>query len=114
VGGRGPGLPPGGGGTGAALGGRLTSLTRRAGAVRTSPAPSRASPGERGGPPGPARRPPLGGPSGPPAPARASGGAPPAVRDAFRSLGQALPTLWLQDTFSRAQRKALLRCLIDK
>src|SRR5262245_38720103 len=39
---------------------------------------------------------------------------PPALRDAFRSLGQSLPTLWHQDTFSRAQRKALLRCLIDK
>ena len=39
---------------------------------------------------------------------------PPDLRDAFRSLGQSLPTLWPQDTFSRAQRKALLRCLIDK
>src|SRR5262252_811307 len=39
---------------------------------------------------------------------------PPGLRDAFRSLGQSLPTLWPQDTFSRAQRKALLRCLIDK
>ena len=39
---------------------------------------------------------------------------PPELREAFRSLGQALPTLWQQDTFSRAQRKALLRCLIDK
>jgi len=39
---------------------------------------------------------------------------PPDLREAFRSLGQALPTLWPQDTFSRAQRKALLRCLIDK
>ena len=36
------------------------------------------------------------------------------LREAFRSLGQSLPTLWPQDTFSRAQRKALLRCLIDK
>jgi Recombinase zinc beta ribbon domain/Recombinase len=39
---------------------------------------------------------------------------PPALRAACRSLGQALPTLWPQDTFRRAQRKALLRCLIDK
>jgi DNA invertase Pin-like site-specific DNA recombinase len=39
---------------------------------------------------------------------------PPALREAFRTLGQSLPTLWHQDTFSRAQRKALLRCLIDK
>jgi hypothetical protein len=39
---------------------------------------------------------------------------PPDLRAAFRSLGQSLPRLWLQDTFSRAQRKALLRCLIDK
>jgi hypothetical protein len=39
---------------------------------------------------------------------------PPHLREAFHSLGQALPTLWHQDTFSRAQRKALLRCLIDK
>lgn len=39
---------------------------------------------------------------------------PPALRDAFRSLGPARPTLWPQDTFSRAQRKALRRCLIDK
>src|SRR5262249_59676304 len=39
---------------------------------------------------------------------------PPDLREAFRSLGQALPTLWSEETFSRAQRKALLRCLIDK
>jgi hypothetical protein len=38
----------------------------------------------------------------------------PALREAFRSLGPSLPTLWHQDTLSRAQRKALLRCLIDK
>jgi DNA invertase Pin-like site-specific DNA recombinase len=36
------------------------------------------------------------------------------LRTAFTSLGEALPTLWQQDTLSRAQRKALLRCLIDK
>ena len=39
---------------------------------------------------------------------------PPELRAALRSLGQALPTLWRQNTLSRAQRKALLRCLIDK
>jgi len=39
---------------------------------------------------------------------------PPDLREACRSLGQSLPTLWPQDTCSRAQRKALLRCLIDK
>jgi DNA invertase Pin-like site-specific DNA recombinase len=39
---------------------------------------------------------------------------PPALREAFRTLGHSLPTLWHQDTLSRAQRKALLRCLIDK
>jgi len=32
---------------------------------------------------------------------------------AFTSLGTALPAVWQQDTLSRAQRKALLRCLID-
>ena len=37
-----------------------------------------------------------------------------ALREAFRALGQALPTLWSQDTCSRAQRKALLRCLLAK
>jgi len=39
---------------------------------------------------------------------------PPELREAFCSLGQSLPTLWRQETLSRAQRKALLRCLIDK
>ena len=39
---------------------------------------------------------------------------PPALRQAFSTLGQALPRLWQQDTLSRVQRKALLRCLIDK
>src|SRR4029453_6045832 len=39
---------------------------------------------------------------------------PPELRAALSSLGQALPTLWRQNTLSRAQRKALLRCLIDK
>jgi len=39
---------------------------------------------------------------------------PPELREAFRTLGQSLPTLWHQETLSRAQRKALLRGLIDK
>ena len=39
---------------------------------------------------------------------------PPALREAFSTLGHSLPTLWHQDIVSRAQRKALLRCLIDK
>jgi hypothetical protein len=39
---------------------------------------------------------------------------PPALREAFSTLGQSLPTLWPQETVSRAQRKALLRCLIEK
>jgi DNA invertase Pin-like site-specific DNA recombinase len=39
---------------------------------------------------------------------------PPALREALSTLGQSLPTLWHQDTLSRAQRKALLRCLIEK
>jgi DNA invertase Pin-like site-specific DNA recombinase len=38
----------------------------------------------------------------------------PALRETFSTVGQALPTLWHQDTVSRAQRKALLRCLIEK
>jgi len=39
---------------------------------------------------------------------------PPALREAFSMLGHSLPTLWHQETVSRAQRKALLRCLIEK
>jgi hypothetical protein len=39
---------------------------------------------------------------------------PPALREAFRTLGQSLPTLWPQDTLSRAQRKVLLRCRMEK
>jgi len=39
---------------------------------------------------------------------------PPALRQAFSTLGQALPNLWHQDTLSRVQRQALLRCLIEK
>ena len=38
----------------------------------------------------------------------------PALRATFSTVGQALPTLWHQDALSRAQRKALLRCLIEK
>jgi DNA invertase Pin-like site-specific DNA recombinase len=37
---------------------------------------------------------------------------PPELREALRSLGQSLPTLWPHDMCSRAQRKALLRCRI--
>ena len=37
----------------------------------------------------------------------------PELREALRSLGQSLPTLGQQDTLRRAQRKSLLRCLID-
>ena len=39
---------------------------------------------------------------------------PPALREAFSTLGHSLPTLWHQGTVSRTQRKALLRCLIEK
>ncbi len=39
---------------------------------------------------------------------------PPTLREAFSTLGHTLPTLWHQDTVSRAQRKALLRCLLEK
>ena len=38
---------------------------------------------------------------------------PPELREALRSLGQSLPTLWQHAMCSRAQRKALRRCLID-
>ena len=39
---------------------------------------------------------------------------PPALREAFSTLGHSLPTLWHQETLSRTQRKALLRCLLEK
>ncbi len=39
---------------------------------------------------------------------------PQALRSAFHTLGTSLPTVWQQDTLSRTQRKALLRCLMDK
>src|SRR5882724_2503421 len=36
------------------------------------------------------------------------------LQAAFRAIGQKLPELWSTDVLSQAQRKALLRCLIDK
>jgi DNA invertase Pin-like site-specific DNA recombinase len=39
---------------------------------------------------------------------------PPELQAAFREIGQKLPELWPHDVLSQAQRKALLRCLIDK
>jgi len=39
---------------------------------------------------------------------------PPALQAAFRAIGQRLPELWPTDVLSQAQRKAILRCLIDK
>src|SRR4030095_3704608 len=39
---------------------------------------------------------------------------PPALQAAFRAMGQHLPALWPTDVLAQAQRKALLRCLIDK
>jgi DNA invertase Pin-like site-specific DNA recombinase len=39
---------------------------------------------------------------------------PPTLREAFSTLGASLSTLWHQGTVSRAQRKALLRCLLEK
>src|SRR5438128_5238346 len=38
----------------------------------------------------------------------------PTIQAAFRAIGQKLPELWSTDILSQAQRKALLRCLIDK
>jgi DNA invertase Pin-like site-specific DNA recombinase len=38
----------------------------------------------------------------------------PTLQAAFRAIGQKLPELWPTDVLSQAQRKALLRCLIDK
>ena len=38
----------------------------------------------------------------------------PTLQAAFRAIGQKLPELWSTDILSQAQRKALLRCLIDK
>jgi DNA invertase Pin-like site-specific DNA recombinase len=45
----------------------------------------------------------------PPAPALSPG-----LQAAFRAIGQKLPELWPTDVLSQAQRKAILRCLIDK
>jgi hypothetical protein len=39
---------------------------------------------------------------------------PPALQVAFHAIGQHLPALWATDVLSQAQRKVLLRCLIDK
>src|SRR3989441_7200328 len=39
---------------------------------------------------------------------------PPALQAAFRAIGQHLPERWSTDVLSQRQRKALLRCLIDK
>lgn len=36
------------------------------------------------------------------------------LRAAFTSLGEGLPRLWQSDVLTRAQRKALVRCLVDK
>ncbi len=36
------------------------------------------------------------------------------LQTAFRAIGQHLPTLWRQGLLSQPQKKALLRCLIDK
>jgi DNA invertase Pin-like site-specific DNA recombinase len=38
----------------------------------------------------------------------------PTLQAAFRAVGQKLPELWTTDVLSQPQRKALLRCLIDK
>ena len=39
---------------------------------------------------------------------------PPKLREAFTNIGQQLPQIWPQDVLTREQKKALLRCLIDK
>ena len=36
------------------------------------------------------------------------------LRRAFEAIGQKLPEVWNQDALSQSQKKALLRCLIDK
>lgn len=38
----------------------------------------------------------------------------PALREAFTDVARGLPELWQQDAFNQQQKKALLRCLIDK
>jgi DNA invertase Pin-like site-specific DNA recombinase len=47
-------------------------------------------------------------------PASAEGTLAPELRAAFLDLGRTLPGLWQTDVLSQPQRKALLRCLIDK
>src|SRR6266446_1911129 len=44
----------------------------------------------------------------------AQGALAPELRAAFLDLGRTLPDLWQTDVLSQAQRKAVLRCLIDK
>lgn len=39
---------------------------------------------------------------------------PPTLKTAFLDIGKKLPELWQSDVLSRVQKKALLRCLIDK
>ena len=39
---------------------------------------------------------------------------PPELRDAFMAVGQRLPRIWHQEVLTRENKKALLRCLIDK
>ena len=36
------------------------------------------------------------------------------LQTAFKDIGQHLPAIWRQGLLSRPQKKALLRCLIDK
>jgi DNA invertase Pin-like site-specific DNA recombinase len=38
----------------------------------------------------------------------------PALREAFTALGRQLPQIWKQDLLTNKQKKALLRCLVDK
>lgn len=39
---------------------------------------------------------------------------PPELKEAFVAIGQKLPQIWSQEVLSRENKKALLRCLIDK
>jgi DNA invertase Pin-like site-specific DNA recombinase len=39
---------------------------------------------------------------------------PPELKEAFMAIGQKLPQIWHQDLLTRQNKKALLRCLIDK
>jgi DNA invertase Pin-like site-specific DNA recombinase len=47
-------------------------------------------------------------------PARSLAAVPDDLRAAFMTLGQSLPRLWEQPLLTQPQKKALLRCLIDK